>query len=153
MPKLKLGDKAPDFSLRDVQGRPFRLSEHLGGKKTMLVFYRGAWCPICNLYLVNLQSRVPQFAENNTQIIAASTDGPEEALSFHSRLNLSFPVLPGLTTEIIKAYDLFYNEQFRHNEPAIFILYPDGTIAYEVIMSTSLGRPSVEDLLAYVSRI
>lgn len=153
MPKLKPGDKAPDFTLKDVQGHDFRLHDNLGGRKIILVFFRGAWCPICNFYLTNFQLQIARFRENNTQIIALSTDTPAEAWKLQQRLNLSFTVLPGLTKQIIEAYDLFYNENFQHSEPAIFILHPDGTIAYEFVQSSSLGRPGLDDLLAIVSQI
>lgn len=153
MPKLKPGDKAPNFTLRDLQGREFTLYEHFGNQKTILIFYRGEWCPICNVYLTSFQQRVAELKENNTQIIAISTDTLADAASLQQRLGLSFTVLPCITREIIESYDLFYNEKFRHNEPAIFILNPDGSIAYEAILSSSIGRPSADDLLSIIGRI
>lgn len=150
MPKLKPGDKVPNFTLKDLQGRAFTLYEHLNNLKTLLIFYRGEWCLICNIYLANLQQRATEFKENDTQIIAISTDTSSDAATLQKRAGLSFKVLPELSQDIIEAYDLFYNEKFRHSEPAIFILLPDGTIAYEAIISGTLGRPSVDDILSII---
>ena len=153
MPKLKPGNKVPDFTLRDPEGKDFHLYENLGSMKTMLVFYRGDWCPICNVYLNNLQQWIAQFRDANTQLIALSTDSPTAALNMKQRLGLSFVIIPGLNKEMIEAYDLVYNEKFHYNEPAIFIIWPDGTVAFFAITSSSLGRPGVEDLLSIVSSI
>lgn len=153
MPKLKPGDKVPDFTLSDVEGNRFHLYENLHSIKTMLVFYRGEWCPICNIYLSNLQNQIAQFRDANTQLIALSTDSPTGARNMKQRLGLSFVILPGMNKKIIEDYDLFYNEKFHHNEPAIFIIWSDGTVAYDAILSGSLGRPSVEELFRIVSAI
>ena len=46
MPRLEPGDKAPDFTINDLEGRPHRLYDYLKGQKTVLLFYRGEWCPV-----------------------------------------------------------------------------------------------------------
>lgn len=153
MPKVRPGDKAPDFTLKDLQGRAFRLHDSLGGQKTLLVFFRGEWSPVCNRYLTGLQQQAARFRESHTQLIALSCDSLAAAWNLQNRLGLSFRILPGLTREIIDAYDLFYNENDGHSEPAIFILHPDGTVAFEAIVSGNLGRPNVDDLLTIASRI
>lgn len=153
MPKVKPGDKAPDFTLKDLQGRDFHLHDSLGGRKTVLVFYRGEWSPVCNRYLAALEKQAAEFRENNAQLIAISTDTAAQAWDLKRRLGLSFGLLPGLDKQIVAAYDLFYNDQFSHGEPAVFILHPDGTVAYAAITSGAFGRSTVEDVLMIVSRL
>ena len=153
MPKLKLGDKAPDFNIKDSEGKPHRLYDYLNGQKTVLIFYRGEWCPICNLQLHSLQDRLADFQKENAQIVAVSTDAPENSQKLVGKHNLGFPVLAGLSRETVEAYDLFFNKEKGYAEPAVFILRPDGTVAYASLQSGPLGRPSNDDLLRIAGRV
>ena len=153
MPRLKLGDKAPDFTVKDLESKPHRLYDYLKGEKTVLLFYRGEWCPICNVQLHALQEKLAEFQKENAQILAVSTDTAENSQKLVGKHNLSFLVLAGLGREAVDAYDLFFNEEKNCAEPAIFILRPDGTVAYASLQSGPLGRSSNDDLLRIVSRI
>ncbi len=153
MPRLKPGDKAPDFIIKDLEGKNHQLYDYLNGQKTVLLFYRGEWCSICNRQLHSLQEKLAEFQKTNAQILAVSTDTPENSQMLVGKHNLAFPVLAGLSREVVEAYDLFFNEEEDHAQPAVFILRPDGTIAYASLQSGSRGRPSNDDLLAIVSHI
>ncbi len=152
MPRFKPGDKAPDFTLKDLEGKDFRLHANLNGKKTLLLFFRAEWCPICNVQVHSLQEKLADFEKDNAQIIAVSTDNAENSLKLVEKHGLGFPVLVGLTRDIIEAYDLYYNESKECAEPAHFILKTDGTIAYVSSQSGPAGRPSTDDLLRILSR-
>lgn len=153
MPKLKLGEKTPDFTIKDLEGKQHRLYDYLKGEKTVLLFYRGEWCPICNIQLKSLQDRLADFQKVSTQIVAVSTDTPENSQKLVGKHNLGFPVVAGLSREAVEAYDLFFNEEKGYAEPAVFIIRPDGTVAYASLQSGPLGRPSNDDLLRIVGRI
>ena len=153
MPGLKPGDKAPDFTINDLTGKQHRLYDYLNGQKTVLLFYRGEWCPVCNLQLHSLQEKLPEFQKANVQILAISTDTPENSQKLVGKHNLDFPVLAGLSRETVEAYDLFFNEEKGYAEPAVFILRPDGTVAYASLQSGPMGRPSNDDLLMIVGHI
>ena len=153
MPKLKTGDKVPDFIINDLEDRPHRLYDYLNGQKTVLLFYRGEWCPVCNLQLHSLQERLAEFQKENALILAISTDTPENSQKLVGKHNLGFPVLAGLSREAAKSYDLFFSEEKGYAEPAVFILHHNGTVAYASLQSGPLGRPSNDDLLRIVSRI
>ncbi len=152
MPGLKPGDKAPDFTIKDLEGKHHRLYDYLSGQKTVLLFYRGEWCPICNLQLHSLQEKLAEFQKENAQILAVSTDTPENSQKLIAKHNLGFPVLAGLGREVVEAYGLFFNQEKGHAEPAVFILRPDGTVAYVSLQSGPLGRPGNDDLLRIVRR-
>ena len=119
----------------------------------MLLFYRGEWCPVCNLQLHSLQEKLADFQKENAQIVAVSTDTPENGLKLVGKHNLAFPVLAGLSREAVEAYALFFNEEKGYAEPAVFILRPDGAVVYASLQSGPLGRPSNDDLLRILSRI
>ncbi len=95
MPGFKPGDKAPDFTINDLAGKQHRLYDYLNGHKTVLLFYRGEWCPVCNLYLHSLQEKLAEFQEANVRILAVSTDTPENSQKLVGKHNLDFPVLAG----------------------------------------------------------
>ena len=153
MPRLKPGDKAPDFIIKDLEGKQHRLYDYLNGQKTVLLFYRGEWCPVCNLQLHSLQEKLAEFQKEDAQILAISTDTSENSRKLVEKHNLSFPVLAKLGREVVDDYGLFFNEEKGSAEPAIFILRPDGTVAYVSLQSGPLGRPSNDDLLRVVGRI
>ncbi len=153
MPRLQPGNKAPNFTVKDLEDEEHRLYDYLNGQKTMLVFYRGEWCPVCNLQLHSLQEKLAEFQKENAQILAISTDTPENSRKLVARHNLAFPVLAGLSRETVEAYALFFSEEKGCAEPAVFILRPDGAVAYASLQSGPLGRPSSDDLLRILSRI
>lgn len=100
-----------------------------------------------------IQEKLAEFQKENAQVLAVSTDTPENSRKLVGKHNLDFPVLAGLSREIAEAYGLFYNEEKGHAEPAVFILLPDGTVAYASLQSGPLGRPGNEDLLRILGRI
>ncbi|KJY95459.1 alkyl hydroperoxide reductase [Pseudoalteromonas ruthenica] len=67
---------APDVTLKDTQGQPVALKKLLANKPTVLVVYRGGWCPYCSKQLKNIQNIEQQIAEMGLQIIAVSPDSP-----------------------------------------------------------------------------
>ncbi|MDP6347397.1 MAG: peroxiredoxin family protein [Dehalococcoidia bacterium] len=153
MPRLKPGDKAPDFTLKYLEGKGYRLYDHLSDRKTVLLFFRGEWYPICNLQLHSLQEKLADFQKADAQILAVSNDTPENTRNLAAKHQLGFPVLAGLGRDVVQAYDLFFNEEKGCAEPAVFILRPDATVAYAALQSGPRGRPSNDGLLAIVSRI
>lgn len=68
----------PDVTLKDTQGQPVALKKLLANKPTVLVVYRGGWCPYCSKQLKNIQNIEQQIAEMGLQIIAVSPDSPEK---------------------------------------------------------------------------
>ena len=73
---LAVGATAPDASVQSPDGAALSLAALLAEKPTVLVFYRGGWCPYCNRQLAELATFEPQFLELGFQIIALSTDAP-----------------------------------------------------------------------------
>jgi thiol-disulfide isomerase/thioredoxin len=69
---LKAGDTAPPFVLKDPDGKPVSAAELLGQGPLVISFYRGAWCPYCNMELQALQEALPSFRELGASLVAIS---------------------------------------------------------------------------------
>ncbi len=88
---LNLGDVAADFQLSNSVGEFVCLSELLKNGSVVLTFYRGGWCPYCNLELRALQQKLPQMQKYNAQIVAVSPQTPDNSLSVQEKNELEFP--------------------------------------------------------------
>ena len=88
------GSRLPDGELLDVAGEPATLAETLGGKPAVIVFYRGGWCPYCNIALRTYQAQlVPALAERGISLIAISPQTPDGSLSTKESKELTYTVL------------------------------------------------------------
>jgi peroxiredoxin len=88
------GDRMPDGELLDVDGKPTTLAETLGARPAVIIFYRGAWCPYCNLALRTYQAQlVPALAGRGVPLVAISPQTPDGSLSTRETKELTFTVL------------------------------------------------------------
>lgn len=90
---LKPGDLAPDFTLPDATGKTVKLSERLKDGPVVLKFYRGGWCPYCNLELRAYQKALPELAAVGAQLIAVSPESPDNSLSTKEKNALAFSIV------------------------------------------------------------
>lgn len=90
----EIGDRLGDFELLDVHGAPITLSAALSGRAAVVVLYRGAWCPYCNLALRAYQDDLaPILAANGIALVAVSPQKPDGSLSAQEKNELTFTVL------------------------------------------------------------
>ncbi len=88
------GDRMPDGNLLDVAGQPTSLAEALGSRPGVIVFYRGGWCPYCDIALRTYQAQlVPALADRGTPLVAVSPQTPDGSLSTKETKELTFTVL------------------------------------------------------------
>ncbi|NRA68075.1 MAG: AhpC/TSA family protein [Pseudobacteriovorax sp.] len=105
---IKTGDKAPDFVLKDQNGKEQRLSEISTGPK-ILTFYRGGWCPYCNLELKAYQRALADIKELGATLIAVTPETPDHSLSTIEKNNLEFLVLSDPGLQIAESYGLVFS--------------------------------------------
>ena len=74
----------------------------------VLTWYRGGWCPYCNLTLHQLQVELPEFEANGAHLIALTPELPDKSLSTSEKHNLKFEVLSDIGNEIAKEYGIVY---------------------------------------------
>tara|TARA_R110002033_G_C3822519_1_gene233203 strand:- start:84 stop:659 length:576 start_codon:yes stop_codon:yes gene_type:complete len=106
---LSEGDKAPDFSLPNALGKKITLSDTLKSGIVIIKFYRGEWCPICNLDLREIQNHLPQIKSLGASLIAISPQKPDDALTAVQKNELKFEVLSDVDQKVIKAYNLQFD--------------------------------------------
>ncbi|MFN8922136.1 MAG: peroxiredoxin-like family protein [Sphingobacteriia bacterium] len=105
---IQLGDLAPDFTLPNATGMSVRLSELTRQGPVVLTWYRGGWCPYCNINLQYLQRHLPAFRAEGATLIALSPEVPDSTLSTKERNGLQFEVLSDPDNQVAKAYGLVY---------------------------------------------
>ncbi|TKH42860.1 alkyl hydroperoxide reductase [Paenibacillus terrae] len=112
---LSLGTKAPEFSLLDFTGQTITLSEATAKGPVVLIFYRGSWCPFCNLELQAYQRIMDGITSAHAQLIAISPQTPEYSTIVQQKNELSFPVLSDLHNQIAEKYNLkFKLPEYAH---------------------------------------
>ena len=105
---LKTGDQAPDFTLPDALGRRCSLFEQLRNGPAVVTFYRGGWCPYCNLQLRAYQQALEEITAVGGRIIAISPQLPDGSLSTVEINQLSFDVLSDVGDQVARSFGLVY---------------------------------------------
>lgn len=125
---LQVGDYAPDFELSNAVGEPVKLSDRLQQGAIILTFYRGGWCPYCNLELRAYQQILPQIQAAGVSLMAISPQKPDHSFSTVEKNQLSFDVLSDVGFAVAKAYHIAFElpdelkqlyTEFGHSLPEI----------------------------------
>jgi peroxiredoxin len=106
---LASGEQAPDFALPNASGRMVSLSAVLREGHAVVVFYRGGWCPYCNIQLKAYQRLLPQLAQLGAKLIAISPQLPDGSLSTAERNALDFAVLSDAGNGVARSFGLVYS--------------------------------------------
>lgn len=105
---LLLGNALPDVDLRTLEDTPITLKEAVGGKPAALVFYRGGWCPYCNLQLSGLRLIRKDLDAMGFQLIAISPDNPAELKKTLDKDALDYRLLSDSSAEAMRAFGIGY---------------------------------------------
>jgi peroxiredoxin len=109
---VPVGTRLPKADLLDAHGNPTTLADTLGGRPSVLVFYRGAWCPYCNLALRTYQEQlVPALTEQGIGFVAINPQKPDGSLSMAETNALTFPVLSDAGNEVARALGILSAER------------------------------------------
>jgi peroxiredoxin len=170
-PGLAVGDTAPNFTLPDALGQPITLADLLLQGPVVATFYRGEWCPYCNVQLRGLEAALPRLRELGATLVAISPQAADHSLSLTEKHELTFPVLSDLDQEVIRAYrvqftlsgdledlqvNVFQNDPASQNAdhsrslpvPATFVIDRDGIVRAAFVSADWRYRPEPADIIA-----
>ena len=105
---LKEGDRVDDFILMDAHGGPVRLQSLLDAGPVVISFYRGGWCPYCNIELRGLQRVLPEIKALGASLVAISPQLPDNSLSTEEKHNLMFPVLSDVGNDVARRFGIVF---------------------------------------------
>jgi peroxiredoxin len=105
---LKVGKSAPAFTLPNPQGKMIRLTDLLQTGPVAVTFYRGAWCPFCNLQLRAFQQILPEIQKLGASFVAISPQTPDHSLTQVEKAELTFPVLSDQGNQVARQYGLVF---------------------------------------------
>ena len=116
---LKVGDRAPDFELPDASGKKVKLSELIARGPVVVTWYRGGWCPYCNIALRGFHKSLPEIRAAGASLVAISPETPDNSLSTAEKNHLDFEVLSDRGNKVAHTYGVAYKvpnviaEQFK----------------------------------------
>ena len=155
MSRLLPARTVPDFTVPMTDGGKFQLSQRLGDKFTLLLFYRGLHCPICKMQLRDLQSHLRDFAKGGITVVAISMDSKERAQQAAEEWGMDDLMIGyGLDEDMARDLGLYISsrrpgseEPKIFSEPALLLVKPDQTLYFASIQSMPFTRPSLDQLL------
>ena len=170
-----VGDVAPVFSLPSATGETVTLSDLLEDGPVVLSFYRGSWCPYCNLELRALQANIMEFKARNARLVAISPQVPDESLSTAEKHSLTFDVLSDVGAIVSQSYGLSFvipaelaalyerrgHDLIRRNGgdgrtlviPATYVIRQSGSISWSFVDSDHTRRAEPRDIIAALDAI
>lgn len=105
---LTVGDAMPHFALPDATGRTVDSRQLLASGPLIVSFYRGEWCPYCNLQLAALQRYLPDIAARGATLVAIAPTLPDDSMNMRQKHNLAFPVLSDVGNLVARQFGLVY---------------------------------------------
>lgn len=105
---LNVGGKASNFTLNNALGKSVSLYDELKNGPVVLNWYRGGWCPYCNITLHYLQEKLPEIQKAGATLIALTPELPDNSLSTSEKNELEFTVLSDVGNVVGKEYGVVY---------------------------------------------
>jgi peroxiredoxin len=105
---ITTGDIAPDFTLPGATGAAVNLRNKLNEGPVILSFYRGGWCPFCNLELQALQALLPEIRALGATLIGISPETPDNSMTTAEKHRLEFDVLSDIGNKTARDYGLIF---------------------------------------------
>jgi peroxiredoxin len=172
---LKAGARAPEFALPDAHGRTVRSADLLQKGPLVVTFYRGVWCPYCNMDLQAIEAAANDIRALGASLVAISPQTAPNRRKSERENALSFPILSDhgnvvahkfglryrLSDDLIQLYKSFGNDLAIGNGedswtlpmPARYVIRTDGVIAYAEVNPDYTRRPDPSELLPVLRRL
>lgn len=168
----QVGDVAPNFELKNAVGKIVSLQSYLAKGPVVLTWYRGGWCPYCNLTLQYLQHELPNFKLNGANLIALTPELPDNSMNTVEKNNLEFEVLSDIGNKVAKEYGIVFKltdaiikkyngrlEKFNGDDSnelplaATYIINTDGKIVYAFLDADYRNRAEPFEITAQLKTL
>ena len=163
----KNDDIAPEFTLTNATGKEVTLSEYLKKGPVVLTWYRGGWCPYCNMTLHYLQEQLSEIQLKGANLLALTPELPDKSMSTAEKHQLQFEVLSDVGNKVAKDYGIvfkltddvatsyqngFYLHGYNGDESnelplaATYVISQDGSIIYTFLDAEYRNRAEASDI-------
>jgi peroxiredoxin len=173
---LKAGQKAPVFVLKDADAQVVSSADLLGRGPLVITFYRGVWCPYCNMDLQAIEAALPDLQRRGANLVAISPQTAPNSRRSQRENKLSFPILSDPGNSVAASYGLrfalpdylvsLYKDTFKNDlavvngegswtlpMPARYVVAPDGMIAYAEVNPDYTRRPDPSELIPVLDHL
>ncbi|MGI9284368.1 MAG: peroxiredoxin-like family protein [Pseudomonadales bacterium] len=172
---LMVGEHVEELTINDMYGKPYPIKNAWQDKPALIVFYRGGWCPFCNMQVRELAVNYDTLEEAGVQPILISVDEPDKSAMVSAKYNIPFPVLsdPNLLAHnafnVVLKLDAATLEKYKeyginlqdwsgkgHNSIAVasaFLIDKNGHVVVSHAPEDFASRPSVDQLLAMIEKL
>lgn len=148
----EIGQAAPDFRLRGPDGTHYSLSEYVGDKNVLVVFYPLAFSPVCSHQLPELQKMLPRFEAAETVVFGVSVDSHWSNRAFARALGLEFVLLSDWKREACTAYGVL-REDLGYSGRASFLVDKQGRILWREVSENSGSVEEIPSLEAALTAL
>jgi peroxiredoxin len=147
---VRIGEKAPEFTLADTDKKPRSLKEFYG-KKTVLAFFPGAFTGVCTKEMCALRDSMSRFNDLNAQIVGISVDAPFSNKAFAAQNNLQFPILSDYGRSVIKTYGIVHENfsglsGYEASKRSVFVLDNAGVVRYAWVSENPGVEPNYDEI-------
>ena len=166
---LKEGEKIPGFSLQNALGKPVNSADVLTDGPAILNFYRGGWCPYCNIEMRALQERLSEIEDLGATVVAIAPELPTKAEATQTKNEVTYEVLSDVGNDLSRKFGLVFtlaeeireiyqtmgidvpdyngDDSFELPIPATYVVGKDGTVLKAFANPDHTKRVDVEDIL------
>ncbi|MFQ5709171.1 MAG: peroxiredoxin-like family protein [bacterium] len=171
----KAGEKAPDFSLPNTRGAQVSLNQQLQKGPVVISFYRGAWCPYCNLELKALDDAVERIRGLGAELLAISPNTQEKSAEFAAENPFKFDPLCDVGNEVARRFGLVFelpqelrpiyaqfgidipayngDDRYEIPIPATYIVDTEGTIVHAFVDADYTKRMEPDEIVAILEKL
>ncbi|MDQ3321273.1 MAG: peroxiredoxin [Acidobacteriota bacterium] len=147
---MKIGENAPDFTLKDGDGRDWKLSEYKG-KTVVLLFYPGDNTPVCTRQMCSVRDNWANYAATGAEVVGISTDSAASHKGFAEKHDLPLTLLADENGAVAKIYDAKSWLPGRAAR-AVVVIDKTGVIRHHKVQPTSIFRPKDDEVLEAIRK-
>ena len=151
MPVLYPGDTFPSITVKLPGGETLDLPHSLGGHFSVILFFRGSWCPYCNAQLRAFQRARASLDEMDVRVVALSVDDEATTQELITKNGLEFPVGHSADAKALaEETGAFVNDEPTYVQSTGFVLDPSGRVVVSVYSSGAIGRLVPDDVVGMI---